>query len=200
MAALTGQCMGCRVRGALVGVRIIGCRCRTVAGPKTIAPARTPRKSSPDVPARARCRGRRRTGNLAVAALVAGLAARGYPELRALNPKTWILPTMILVREYAWALEVGRDFRADVAFPVLRILVEVKGGAHAAGRAKQRADVEREGLAVSLGYRVLPLTPAQAMAEEGVELVLRTRYEALGALIGPLEDRGASRAKEVERA
>jgi hypothetical protein len=127
-------------------------------------------------------RGRKRTGNPAVAALVAGLAARGYFQVRDLCPKTWILPTMILVREYAWALELGRDFRADVAFPALRILVEVKGGAHAAGRAKQRADVEREGLAVSLGYRVLPLTPAQAMAEEGVEMVLRTRYEALRAL------------------
>jgi len=133
-------------------------------------------------------RGRKRTGNPAVAALVAGLAARGYFQVRDLGPKTWILPTMILVREYAWALELGRDFRADVAFPALRILVEVKGGAHAAGRAKQRADVEREGLAVSLGYRVLPLTPAQAMAEEGVEMVLRTRYEALDALLGTLDD------------
>lgn len=97
-----------------------------------------------------------------------------------------MLPTTILVREYAWALEVGRDFRADVAFPVLRILVEVKGGAHAAGRAKQRADVEREGLAVSMGYRLLPLTPDQAKSEEGVELVLRTRYEALDAMAGTM--------------
>lgn len=186
MANLTGTCTGCQVRGPFVGNRIIGCRCRTVGGPQTNAPAPTPGKPSQGVATRARGRGRGRAGNPAVDALVAGLIYSGFRPVSMLPPDIRVLSTTILVREYAWALDVGRDFRADLAFPALRLLVEVKGGAHAAGRAKQRADVEREGLAVSMGYRVLPLTPAQAMAEEGVDLVLRTRDEALAALAGTL--------------
>lgn len=186
MANLTGRCAGCLVHGPFVGNRIIGCRCRTVGAPQTNARASTPGKPSGGVPTRARGRGRGRAGRAAADALVAALTESGFPPVGALAPETWVLPTVILVREYAWALDVGRDFRADLAFPALRLLVEVKGGAHAAGRAKQRADVEREALAVSLGYRLLPLTPDQARSNDGVGLVLMTRDVALAALAGTL--------------
>lgn len=174
--------MGCHVRGPLVGTGVVGCSCKTVRAPQTARSSATAPTSPAGPAARASPRGRARAGRAAADALVAALAARGFPPVSALDPRCWVLPTSILVREYAWALDVGRDFRADVAFPALRVLVEVKGGAHAAGRAKQRADVEREGLAVSLGYRLLPLTPEQARSSEGVDLVLRTRDEALVAL------------------
>lgn len=183
MVTLTATCMGCKVRGDLIFNRVFGCRCKTAGTTQTNAPAPTPGNPAGVVPARASPRGRRRAGNPAVDALVAGLAARNVPLVGNLDPDRVILPLWILVREYAWALDVGREFRADLAFPALRLLIEVKGGAHAAGRAKQRADVEREGMAVSMGYRVLPLTPEQAKSEEGVDLVLRTWDEALAALV-----------------
>lgn len=186
MANLTGTCMGCRVRGPLVGTRIHGCQCKTVRAPQTNAPAPTPGKPARGVPTRARGHVRGRAGRAAADALVEALTASGYPPVGELPIGTSIVPSVIVVREYAWALDVGRDFRADVAFPALRLLVEVKGGAHAAGRAKQRADVEREALAVSLGYRLLPLTPDQARSDDGVGLVLMTRDVALAAMAGTL--------------
>ena len=183
---LTATCMGCHVRGPLVGTGVVGCSCKTVRAPQTARSSATAPTPPAGPAARPRPRGRGRAGNPAVDALVAGLAARNVPLVGDLDPERPIRPSWILVREYAWALHVGREFRADLAFPALRMLVEVKGGAHAAGRAKQRADVEREGLAVSLGYRLLPLTPEHAMGGDGVDLVLRTRDEALAALAGTI--------------
>lgn len=81
-------------------------------------------------------------------------------------------PPRLYIRQFAWALDAKppRKFASDFAFPWSRLLVEIKGGAHAAGRRKVRSDVEREGLAVSLGWRVLPLTPEQV--KDGTALAL----------------------------
>jgi len=67
------------------------------------------------------------------------------------------------VRQYPWGLQCRpeRKFRADFAAPRLRLLLEVCGGAHAAGRKRVKRDVERDGMAASLGYRVLKVTPEQ---------------------------------------
>lgn len=186
MGRLTGECMGCHVRGAYVFGRIEGCTCRTVGAKETNAGVRTSVPPPAAVKRAGRPRRRIRAGSPAVAALLARLASRGYQPVGDLNPAALVPARKILVREYAWALDAGRELRADVAFPALKVLVEVKGGAHAAGRQKQREDVEREALAVQLGYLLIPLTPEMAHDESGASLVLATvrRAEAAVALGG----------------
>ena len=56
-------------------------------------------------------------------------------------------------------------------------MCEVVGGAHAAGRARVKADVERDGLAASLGWLVVKVTPEQVHKNEAVGIV-RAAMEA----------------------
>lgn len=68
-------------------------------------------------------------------------------------------------QQYAWGKQLNppRLFRADLAVPAARLLVEVEGGAHIAGLARFQRDQERRNLAVMAGWRVLTFTPAQAL-------------------------------------
>ena len=76
-------------------------------------------------------------------------------------------------REHYFALALGRSFRLDFAWPDRKLAVEVQGGgwmpadklgrrrgAHGGGEALER-DCEKFALASALGWRVVPVTPAQ---------------------------------------
>ncbi len=77
------------------------------------------------------------------------------------------------IAEWAWGilLEPPRLFRADAGFYAQDLCVEIVGGAHAAGRRKVRSDVERQGLAATLGLKVLTLTPEQVKQGEAIDLI-----------------------------
>lgn len=81
-------------------------------------------------------------------------------------------------RQYAWAVEERRRYQADFAWPASYFMVEIMGGAHAAGRARVSRDVERLGLAAALGWRVCAVTPGQV--EDGTALALVVRGLAFG--------------------
>lgn len=74
------------------------------------------------------------------------------------------------VRQYAWALDADppRKFAADFAWPADRLIVEVVGGVHTV-RKQWRSDVEREALAVALGWRVLPVH--SGMIDDGTAII-----------------------------
>lgn len=83
-------------------------------------------------------------------------------------------------REYAFAAEIGRRFRADFAWPEYRLLVEVQGGIfmRGGGGAHSRPagivrDIERQQTALLLGWQVLPVTTDQVKNGRAVELVQR---------------------------
>ena len=77
------------------------------------------------------------------------------------------------VREFPIGLTLNppRKFRSDFALPCKRLAVEIDGGAHAAGRKKQKTDTERRGLIVAAGWRVLTVTPAQVKDGTALSLV-----------------------------
>ena len=66
-------------------------------------------------------------------------------------------------REYPFAKELGRRFRADFAYPDAHLLIEVDGGSFVAGRHSRgtgfELDAEKASLAATLGYRVIRVTP-----------------------------------------
>lgn len=102
-----------------------------------------------------------KAGAVSEAKLCALLDLLGYMDI---NNATRATPVgTCYVREYAWGLYLSppRLFRFDAALPAQRVAVEVDGGAHAAGRKKVKSDTERRGLAASLGWRVVALTPEQ---------------------------------------
>ena len=117
---------------------------------------------------------RPKAGSDTEALLASQLAAAGYFDTTFCESRD--LPTCDCFRRavpWGLALNPERGFTADVAFLGPRLLVEVKGLSHAAGRKKVRADVEREGLAVSLGWRVLPLTPESVRDGSAIALIAR---------------------------
>jgi len=66
-------------------------------------------------------------------------------------------------RQYPFAKSVGRQYRADFAFPDERLIVEVNGGAWIGGRhvrgAGYESDLERNAIATALGWKVMAVTP-----------------------------------------
>ena len=132
---------------------------------------------------RSRARRPKRGGDTE-ALLAAQLVDAGYVDVADFDD-TWPLHKFhrMFVRQFAWALRCDppRGFASDFAFIEKRLLVEVKGLAHAAGRSKVRADVEREGLAVSLGWTVLPLTPESVRDGSAVELIARALNQSARA-------------------
>ncbi len=83
-------------------------------------------------------------------------------------------------RQYLWARELGRDFRADFAFPVQRVLVEVQGGiwmpsgrgAHSGGAAIEK-DIEKAQYAARLGWWWVPITEKDIDSGRALEVVQR---------------------------
>jgi len=117
---------------------------------------------------------RPKRGSDTEAMLAAQLAAAGYFDSTE-REGGGITTRECFRRQHPWGLALvpERGFTADVAFLAPRLLCEIKGLAHAAGRKKVRADVEREGMAVALGWRVLPISPEQVRAGEAVALIAR---------------------------
>lgn len=79
----------------------------------------------------------------------------------------------VYVREYCWALSLGRLVRADFAFPVPRVLLEVSGIAHAIDHGKHEADVERAGMARELGWRLMEVSPKRVSDPQVIRDLLR---------------------------
>lgn len=132
--------------------------------------------------------GQPRPGQQHEDALAAALIAA---RLDVIDVPTWMLYAeeecvgACVVRQYPWGLRCGRRFRSDFAAPTQKLLIEVAGMAHAAGRTKVRKDIERDGLAAALGYRVLKVTPEQVRDGTAVQLVI-------AALARPAKGGGAS--------
>lgn len=117
-----------------------------------------------------------RPGEATESRLYGQLLAAGYRDLAL-----WTLTALdevarVFVVQFAWGwyLDPRRGFTSDFAFPASRLLVEIDGGAHAAGRAKVARDVKRRGLAASAGWRLLSVTPAQVRDGEAVPLVAKS--------------------------
>lgn len=123
-----------------------------------------------------------RPGQAAEDALAAALKAAGYDvvgfgvwlrllEVAVVRGATFAPESC--VRQYPFGVHVNepRRFRADFAFPLRMLLLEVAGMAHAAGRGKVRKDIERDGLAAALGYRVLKVSPEDVATGRAMELV-----------------------------
>lgn len=87
------------------------------------------------------------------------------------------------IRQYPWGayLSPRRRFSSDAGFPNARVLVEIDGGAHAAGKAKQRTDTERRGLAGANGWRVVAVTPEMVHNGEAIDLIRKALASPCGA-------------------
>lgn len=81
------------------------------------------------------------------------------------------------VRQFPFTASLKRRHAADLAWPELKLLVEIQGGiwradggAHSTGKAIER-DIEKQQLAVILGYALLPVTPQQVKSGKALEVV-----------------------------
>ena len=72
--------------------------------------------------------------------------------------------------EYRFAKSIGRNFRADLAYPARHLLIEIDGGAHSI-RARQEQTVLRGQVAQSLGYTIITVLPGQVRNGEALALV-----------------------------
>ena len=72
-------------------------------------------------------------------------------------------------REYPFA-KPERKFRADLAYPDLRLLIEIEGAPHRI-KARYQSDIERRQWAFLHNWKILPVLPAQVRSGEAVELV-----------------------------
>jgi len=64
----------------------------------------------------------------------------------------------------------GRPWRADLCWPRLKLIIEVDGSVHRI-RSRFRGDIKKRQAADRLGYRVVPVTPAQVRNGEALALV-----------------------------
>lgn len=82
-----------------------------------------------------------------------------------------------LQREYRFAADLGRKYRADFASPRHRLLIEIEGGSWVSGRHNRgsgfEADARKYNLACELGFRLLRFTPAQVKSGEALATVQR---------------------------
>lgn len=129
------------------------CRCRAVGAPRPVA------APSVEAPRRA-ARTRGAAGRAVEAAMRDALVAAGFR------------PDDDFIREYAWALDEGRGYRADFRFVGWPILLEVEGQVHAI-KAQRLADCQRASLAAALGWRVLRVHRTMVESGEAVALVRR---------------------------
>jgi len=136
----------------------------------------------PDHPGLAKVR-RPKRGSDTEALLASQLAAAGYFDTTFTEASPAFMPVTYFRRAVPWGLALNpeRGFTADIGFLGARLLCEIKGLAHAAGRSKVRADVEREGLAVSLGWTVLPLTPESVRDGSAVALIAKALNQSARA-------------------
>lgn len=171
MAMATCQC---GARGILrPDFTVPGCRCRSLAD--RAGATETARKPAAGPAARpAPAKHRRRGGGPAQDALKRALDDEGFCDvLDVLGSDGPMGFEKLYVRELHWAVDVPRDFRADFGFPTARLLVELVGGAHLAGRKKMDADCRREALAASLGWRLLRVSHEMVRDGSAAQMVLR---------------------------
>lgn len=92
-----------------------------------------------------------------------------YSVLLARQVRMAGLPAPVL--EYPFA-KPERDYRADLAYPDLRLLIEVDGAVH---RIKERfsADLLRDQVIFFLGWRKLRVSPKQVQNGDALTLVER---------------------------
>ena len=147
----TWQCCGAPVRDFTYHK----CAGRPAANPRSTAPAKAPRP---------------RAGAVHEIALRTALVNAGFIDVLTLEPGRTVETDRLFVVELTW-LPGERLYRFDVGLPALKVAVDVDGGAHAAGKAKLRADTERRGLAAAHGWRVVAVTPEQVRDGTAVELV-----------------------------
>jgi hypothetical protein len=134
-----------------------------------------PRRPSPAQPAPVATKVKR-DGSHAQLALYAALVARGYIDFGAttLTIGSSVDPHLLFVREFSWGshLTPARRFQADVAFPAMRLLVEIEGIAHKIG-SRQKGDVLKSQLATEAGFTLLRVLPIQVHSGEAVALIAR---------------------------
>lgn len=69
----------------------------------------------------------------------------------------------------------GRQFRIDIAFPELKLAIEVMGGTWSNGRhtrgAGYEADCEKACLLAGLGWRYLPVTSEQVRSGKALKWI-----------------------------
>lgn len=70
--------------------------------------------------------------------------------------------------EYRW--HPTRKFRADIAFPEKRFIVECDGAVHRI-KSKFERDIERHNLLVQSGYTYIRVTPAMVKSGEALKWV-----------------------------
>ena len=82
--------------------------------------------------------------------------------------------------EFPFALEEGRKFRFDFAWPARKLAVEVDGGKHMIRRSRRDGrpvivgdhnrpeDLARQNLAALLGWRILRYTPKMVASGEAI--------------------------------
>ena len=83
-------------------------------------------------------------------------------------------------KQYHWARDLGRKFRADFAWPAYRLICEVQGGiwmpagvgAHSGGKAIT-SDIVKAQHAVLLGLFLLPVTTRQVKNGEAIDITRR---------------------------
>ena len=147
----------CNACGTSLPTLTAPCRCKSVATGQRdrFAP------SMPATAERATSKPKRPRAGLAVEnAMRDALVAAGYVE------------DDDFIREYSWALDEGRGYRADFRFVGQSVLLECEGGAHAIKR-QHLEDCQRASVAAALGWRVLRVHRAMIESGEAVELVRR---------------------------
>ena len=110
---------------------------------------------------------RPRAGALTEIAMRAELDKAGYVWIESMRAGTD--PLKVYVPEYTY-LPHERALRADFAFPVARLLVEIDGNAHAV-KSVRKDDVVKRQEATRRGWRVLVVLPEQVRDGTAVELV-----------------------------
>jgi very-short-patch-repair endonuclease len=138
------------------------------------------RRASGDV-GRVPTRQTKQAGRAAEDALAAQLTAAGHEvvtfkvwlgQLEVATVRRVALRPNTCVTQYPWGIHVGTRHRADFAFPLRRLLVEVEGGCH--GIQKQRkSDILRAQLAASVGYTILRVLPEQVHDKDALALIAR---------------------------
>ena len=83
--------------------------------------------------------------------------------------------TPLPVRQYEFAKCIGRKFRADAAWLDERLVVEINGGIWRNGRHNTgigyENDMERNALAVGLGFRVMQFSPRHVRSGWALQMI-----------------------------
>ena len=80
-------------------------------------------------------------------------------------------------REFLFAAEIGRKFRADFAFPDAMLLVEIEGGSFTNGRHNRgygfELDCEKYNIATLMQWRLFRFSTDMVMRGEAIDIVLQ---------------------------